>query len=190
VAVAACQAAPEASPGASDRGDGAGAPFDLTVEDIVIVGMDNAGILGVAGTPPSDAAAAAAVSAARDALGAFLNAQLVDEATRFSAAPVDQLLSARARATASENDRAGLGQVDLPVARTITGPASAVAEVLLHGEEVHAVTLSFNALLTVELAGGTASAAKQSGAMTFLPTEEGWRADAVEVTIELPEGAP
>lgn len=182
--------AEQSSTGQQAREPGAAAPFDLTVERITVVGMDNAEILGVAGTPPSNKAAELAVAAARGALATFLNAQLVDEGTRFSAAPVNALLSARARAVVSPEDRAGLGEVAVPVARTITGPASTVAQVLVNGEIAHAVTLNYTALLTVELEDGSQSPVKQSGAMTFLPTDEGWRADAVEVTTELPEAGP
>lgn len=200
VAVVACATALSActsSDGSSEGGGsspenpagepGAAAPFDLTVERITVVGMDNAAILGVAGRPASNEAAELAVAAARRALATFLNAQLLDEGTRFSAAPVDGLLSARARAVVSPEDRAGLGQVAVPVTRAITGPASTVAQVLLDGETAHAVTLNYSALLTVELQDGTQSPVKQSGAMTFVPTDEGWRADAVEVRTELPE---
>jgi len=165
-------------------------PFELTVERITVVGMDNAAILGRRGTPAASAVAEQAVAAARDVLAAFLDAQLAAEDTRFSAGPIDHLLSPRARAALTDEDRAGLGQAALPVGRTITGPASTVAQVLVDGDRAHAVTLSYNALLTVVLEDGTSSPAKQSGAMTFVPTDEGWRADAVEVTTDLPEASP
>lgn len=179
-------AAERAAAEGTQTAPGRGAPFDLRIEDIAIVGMDNAEILGAPGAPTSHAAAEHAVTAARDALRAFLNAQLVADETRFSAGPIDELLSARARTAVTAEDRAGLGQLDLAVDRTVTGPASALAQVLVHGEDVAAVTLSFNVLLTVVLEDGTDVAAKQSGAMTFVPTDEGWRADGVEVTTELP----
>lgn len=166
------------------------APFDLRVERITVVGTGNAALLGVPGPPPSNEAAELAVDAARRALLTFLNAQLADEATRFSAGPVDRLLSAGARRVVTPEHRAGLGQVDLPIARTITGPAATVAQVLVDGTTAHAVTLTYTARLTVELADGQQAPVEQSGSMTFLPTPEGWRADAVQVTTELPEAAP
>lgn len=162
-------------------------PFDLEVTRVTIVGMDNAAILGGSGAPTNDAVAKDVVAAARDVLAAYLDAQFVAEDTRFSAGPIDGLLSGRAREALTEEDRAGLGQAAVPVDRTITGPASAVAQVLMDGAQAHAVTLSHNALLTVVLEDGTSSPVKQSGTMTFLPFEEGWRADAVEVTTDLPE---
>lgn len=183
---------PHASPagGQVDEPAGGAAPFDLRVERIAVVGMGNAAVRGVPGPAPSNEAAELAVEAARRSLAAFLNAQLADEHTRFSAAPIDALLSARARAAASDEHRAGLGQVALPAVRTITGPASAVAQVLVDGTRAHAVTLTYTAMLTVELAGGRQEPVKQTGSMTFLPTDEGWRADAVEVATDVPEIGP
>lgn len=162
-------------------------PFDLTVDTITLVGMSNAEIRGAAAPPADDGAAVRAVAGARDVLAAFLDAQFVAADTRFTAGPIDRLLSARALGTISEQARAGLGQVALPVARTVTGPASAQAHVLVHGGEVDAVTLTYEALLTVVRPDDSAAPATLSGAMTFIPTPEGWRADAVEATSDLPE---
>lgn len=162
-------------------------PFDLEVARITVVGMDNAAILGTGRDPSDNAVAEDAVAAARDVLAAFLDSQFVAEDTRFSAAPIDAMLSARARDALTAEDRAGLGQVALPVDRTVTGPASTVAQVLMDGDQAHAVTLSHNALFTVVLEDGSESSVKHSGTMTFQPFDEGWRADAVEVTTDLPE---
>lgn len=164
-------------------------PFDLVVHDITLVGLSNAEIRGTPGPPTDHGAAERAVAGARDALAAFLDAQFVAQDTRFSAAPIDRLLSPRALGVLSEQDRAGLGQVALPVARTVTGPASTRAHVLVHGAEVDAVTLTYDAALTVVLSGDRAAPATLSGAMTFVPTPEGWRVDAVEATSDLPEAA-
>lgn len=164
-------------------------PFDLTVDTITMVGMSNAAIRGTAGPPADHGAAERAVAGARDVLAAFLDAQFVAEDTRFSAAPIDRLLSARALGTISQEGRAGLGQLALPVAHTVTGPASAQAHVLVHGGEVDAVTLTYDALLTIVGPDDSAAPATLSGAMTFIPTPEGWRADAVEATSDLPEVA-
>lgn len=164
-------------------------PFDLEVVRITVVGMDNAAILGAAKAPSNNEVAEDAVAAARDVLAAFLDSQFVAEDTRFSAAPIDAMLSVRARDALTADDRAGLGQVALPVARTVSGPASTVAQVLMDGDQAHAVTLSHNVLFTVVLEDGTSSPVKQSGTMTFLPSDEGWRADAVEITTDLPEAA-
>lgn len=200
VALAACTGAePAASPDRPETGSPAptqtpsitpAVPFDLTVDDITVVGLSNAEIRGAAAPQPDEGAAVRAVAGARDALAAFLDAQFVAADTRFSAAPIDHLLSARAVGAVSEQDRAGLGQVALPVARTVTGPASAQAHVLLHGDQVDAVTLTYDALLTIILSDDTAAPGTLSGAMTFVPTDEGWRADAVEATSDLPEVSP
>lgn len=165
-------------------------PFDLTVEHIAMVGMDNAEILGAPGAHPNEQAAVRAVAGARDTLAAFLDAQLVAEATRFTAGPIDALLTPGARAALTDQDRAGLGQIPQPVARTVTGPAVARAQVLMLGEQVDAVTLTYRTLLTLVLPDNEHVPATQSGSITFVPTEAGWRADALEVTSDLPGATP
>lgn len=165
----------------------AAVPFDLAIEHISLVGLDNAEILGIAGAPPDDQAALAAVTGAREALAAFLDAQFVAPDTRFTAAPIDGLLTPTAHAALTDEHRAGLGQVALPIARTVTGPAVASAQVLRLGNQVDAVTMTYEALLTVVLTDDTSVPVRQAGSMTFLPTPQGWRADAVEVTTDLPE---
>lgn len=160
-------------------------PFSLRVENIRLVGMDNAGLLGRAGTPVDNDAAETAVRGARDRLRAFLNAQLVDENSRFSAEPIDRLLTGAARALISADDRAALGELDLSVERTITGPAAASATALMHGGAPHAVTLAYTALLTVVADDESSSSMKQTGTITFVPTDDGWRAEAVDVSLEM-----
>lgn len=177
--------APDPTPAPTSTG-----PFDLAVHHITIVGMGNAEILGAASPPPDEGAAQRAANGARDTLAAFLNAQFVDEGTRFTGGPVDGLLTPRAHAALTDGDRVGLGQLPLPVARTVTGPATTRAQVLLVGGEVDAVTLTYEAHLVVVLDDGQESAVKQAGTLTFVPTEHGWRADAVEVGTELPELTP
>lgn len=189
VAVLLCAAVVPACTGGEPPAAGAQAQadpalFDLRVERIRVTGMDNAEILGVAATPVRDEAASAAVRGARRVLLDFLNAQLLAEATRFSAGPVDALLTDRAKAVVTPEDRAGLGQLDLPVERTKRGPASATATVLVHGDAPHAVTLAYTALLTIVASDGE-SPVKQHGTITFVPTDEGWRAEAVDVSLEV-----
>lgn len=162
------------------------ASFGVRVEHIQIEPMDNARILGAAGTSVDNEAVKRGVAGAREALAAFLNAQFVDEDTRFSAAPVDRLLSASARAAISAEHRAGLGDTAVSVDATKPGSATATAHVLVHGNSVHAVSLAYTALLEVTGADGGDGQAKHTGTMTFLPTAEGWRAEAADVTLELP----
>lgn len=176
-----------AAPDASGSPRPAGA-FDLTVEHITVVGLDNAEIRGVAGAQPNDEKARQAVTGARDTLATFLDAQFVAPQSRFSGGPIDALLTPAAHAALTDEARAGLGQMALPVSHTVTGPAAARAQVLVLGDAVDAVTLTFDAALTIVLDDDTHVPVTQSGSMTFLPTEVGWRADAVEVTTDLPEG--
>lgn len=160
--------------------------FSLTVDQITVVGLDNAEIRGHQAATASDEAAVGAVAGAREALAGFLDAQLLAEATRFSSAPIEALLSPRALSAITDPDRAGLGQVALPVARTVPGPAGAQAQVLLLGDQVDAVTLTYEVLFTVVLEDDAHVPARQAGSVTLIPTPGGWRADAVEVTTDLP----
>lgn len=181
-------ATPEGS-GDLDEADEAseGAPFTLDVHRIRMVGASNAEILGTDASPPEPAAAEQAVEATRKTLENFLNAQFVDEATRFSEEPLQALLGPRARGSLTDADRAGLGVVDLPIEKTFTGPTSTVAQVVLEGSDVRLVHLFYVTKLSVEFADGARSPVDMRGSMTFMPTEEGWRAEAVEVDLDMPD---
>lgn len=175
-----------ADPGAAES-QGEGRPFNLDVHRIRLVNADNAEIRGTEATPADHAAAEQAVEAARKKLETFLNAQFVEEETRFSDQPLGPLLTPRAEASLTAADRAGLGAVDTPVARTFTGSASAVAQVVLEGSNTHLVHLWYATTLRAELEDGTRTPVDQRGSVTFLPTDEGWRGEAVEVDLTLPE---
>lgn len=184
---------PRGTPGAAtaDPGDaesqGEGRPFNLDIHRIRLVNADNAEIRGAETTPADHAAAERAVEAARKKLETFLNAQFVDEETRFSEQPLGPLLTPRAKASLTEADRTGLGAIDTPVARTFTGSASAVAQVVLEGSNTHLVHLWYATTLRAELEDGTTTPVDQRGSVTFLPTDEGWLGEAVEVDLSLPE---
>lgn len=164
-----------------------GRPFNLDIHRIRLVNADNAEIRGAGATPADHEAAKRAVEAARKRLETFLNAQFVDEETRFSSKPLDPLLTPRARETLTDADRAGLGAIDTPVARTFTGSASAVAQVVLEGSKTHLVHLWYATTLRAELEDGTKTPVDQRGSVTFVPTGQGWRGQAVEVDLTLPE---
>lgn len=169
------------------QAQGEGVPFELDIHRIRMVNADNAEIRGVQATPADHEAAERAVEAARSNLEAFLDAQFVDEETRFSGEPIAGLLTPRAQASLTDGDRAGLGAIDTPVARTFTGPTSAVAQVVLEGSATHLVHLWYVTKLRAEFDDGTTTPVDQRGSMTFVPTEEGWRVEAVEVDLQLPE---
>lgn len=166
---------------------GEGAPFNVDIHRIRLVGAGNAEIRGTDSTPTDHDAAQQAVEAARKRLEIFLNAQFVDEETRFSEQPLGPLLTPRAEESLTDADRAGLGVIATPVARTFTGSASAVAQVVLEGSNTHLVHLWYATTLRAELEDGTTTPVDQRGSLTFLPTDEGWRAEAVEVDLKLPE---
>lgn len=165
------------------------APFDLVVADIGIRSMDNAEILGVAETAVDEAVVREAVEAARGVLAAYLDAQFVDAATRFSATPLELLLGEEAAAGLDPDARRGLGDVRLPVGHTATGPASAVADVLVAGATVHAVTFTYQAELTVALADGATAPVVQHGRVVFAEADGQLRVQAADVILDLPTTA-
>ncbi|MDP8971099.1 MAG: hypothetical protein M3N52_11525, partial [Actinomycetota bacterium] len=186
-ALTACTSTPRPVPPGTASGSLKLLPFNLLIASIDAQPMGNSEI--VTGVPdlPDPEAVRIATESARAALEAYLNAQFVAAATRFSAAPLDGLLSPRAAAVLDDNARRGLGVLDLPVRGGVTGPAIAHAVVLVEGPAAYAVTLSYEAHLEVVLGDGTRGPLIQRGTMAFVPIGGGYRAEAVDVTLEAPD---
>lgn len=165
-------------------------PFTLLIASIDAQPMGNGEILTGVPDVPNPEAVRIATESARAALEAYLNAQFVAAPTRFSVAPLDGLLSPRAAAVLDDSARRGLGVVDLPVRGGVSGPAIAHAVVLVEGPAAYAVTLSYEAHLEVVLDDDTRGPLIQRGTMTFVPIGGGYRAEAVEVTLEAPDTGP
>lgn len=145
-------------------------------------------IVGVFDSPADPVAATQAVEAARVTLEDYLDRTFVDEATRFSDRGVADLLTPGTAALMTDESRAALGLLDLaPVAFTATGPASAQATVSIDGVAVLSVALTYEAALSVAYADGTAGPLVQRGTVVFVSTDVGWRASAVDVTLDRPD---
>ncbi|HWB71286.1 MAG TPA: hypothetical protein VG452_03645 [Egibacteraceae bacterium] len=186
-ALAACRGAP--GPGAAPGSQPSAPlqPFRLLIASIDAQTMGSGAILGAPADLLNPEAVRIATEASRAALEGYLNAQFVTADTRFSAAPVDGLLGPRAAALLDDTARRGLGVVDLPVLGGVTRHAIAHAVVLVEGPAAYAVTLSYEAVLEVTLGDGGSGPVVQRGSMTFVPIGGGYRAEAVDVTLELPQ---
>ena len=121
-------------------------------------------------------------------LNRFLDAALVDPATRFTDRPVNRLLTRDAEAALNRRGRRALAVGAPPIMGGRSGKARARAVVLYDGKRAHAVTLSYRARLNVLVPGADkAQPLRQRGVMVFVPTRAGWRADLVDVRTMLPQ---
>ncbi len=206
VAASACTGVPEATPTATPEGQAVrpaatptpsptptplaaepAPPFELAADPVHVLDTDNAPILS---TEPRGVDETAAEQAAQDAtavLEAFLNAQYTDPATWFSEAPLAALLTDGAQQALGDEERRGLGVLDLDVQRVEPGPASVDPMVTMHGSTPRHVTLTFHAALVGVLTSGAEIAITQAGHAVFVPDGHGWRAQAVDVTLEREE---
>jgi hypothetical protein len=86
-----------------------------------------------------------------------------------------------------DKSRRGLGVLPLDVDRTVTGDAAVrKAVVVMDDDRPLTVTLDFVAQVTATLTDGTETPIVQRGQVVLVPTEDGWRARAVDVSIEAP----
>ncbi len=144
------------------------APFTVGVTQVRVTGVNNAVLFGGAETPADAAAANQAVDLAAASLGRYLNAQLVDRATMFSDAGTATLVDP---ATLDEQTRSALGTLDRSrVLGTVSGSATAIADVLIDGTTVEAVTLTYTADAELVLVGARGPLT-QSGTITFTPLQ-------------------
>jgi hypothetical protein len=185
--------------------DAADERFAVTVTEIKLRRMTNASLVGAERAPVNEKAARLAVEAASSALGRYLNAQFVEPATRFSAGPVEALLTADAAQRLSAEARQALGATGFDPARTTPGRVEAQAAVLVDGPEGFAVALDYVARLTATrstagasspTAAGSAAGSRrapveivQRGVVTLVPTQSGWQAISAELALDAPTGS-
>lgn len=162
--------------------------FSIPVGPVEVISADNAATLSADPREPDQARGGQAVEDAVDVLAAYLDAQFVDQGTRFSEAALAGFLTSEAEALLEPGALRGLGVWDLDVGHTETGDAAVdKALVVMDGDRPLTVTLSYAASLRVTLADGTSSPVTQRGQAAMLPTEGGWRAHAVDVRIAAPD---
>jgi hypothetical protein len=154
------------------------------------VSTDNAPILSVPPRPVDETRAKQAVEGATKVLAGFLNTQFVDTRYRFSGKALDRLLTPAVAELLDDKSRRGLGVLALDVEGTVTGDAAVrKAVVVMDTDRPLTVTLDFVAQITATLTDGTETPVVQRGQVVFVPTEDGWRARALDVSIEAPEVA-
>jgi hypothetical protein len=161
-------------------------PVAVGVVEITYEALSNSVLIGRDPAPPDDAVLGAAVEGARAALERYLNTQFVDPATRFQAVGIQALLTPSALALLQTQPQYGLAQLDLALAALTTAPVSASATVLMDEAAVLSVLLRYDAVFHATLADGAAGPLQQQGALLFVPAEDGWRAEAVELALTLP----
>lgn len=159
------------------------------VEQVHTIAGDNHALFGGPSRPINQAAANRAVNLASDALNAFLNAQFVNRDTMFSEAGIAVLVAPGAldQATREALGLINAGPVNTAkinrdtILGTRTGSASAVADVLIDGDVVQAVTLRYAStvdLVTTEGEGPVSHV----GVITFVPVDGALQMVAIQPT--------
>jgi hypothetical protein len=160
-------------------------PFDLAMEVADVTAMDDDGLFGLKATIPQGAADTA-TQEITDVLERYLDAEFVTPETRFSAQPLSDLLSRNALDALSDDDLAGLGVLGISVRQVRAERAVSTARVLTSGSDVALVTVRYAATAWVVTDDGASVPLHQRAEMVFVPQDGGWRAEAVDATLELP----
>jgi hypothetical protein len=169
----------------------AATPFEVVLAHIEMVSMSHGEIVGAGAGPPDEDAVALAADRARRVLQRYLDTQFVDAETRFTTAALHELLTDRAQAALTPADRLALGAVHYRGVWTKTGPATARATVLYDGAAVELVTLEYEARAEVGYVRSTRTRPlTQQGTLVYVPTAEGWRVEAADVTLDAPDPPP
>lgn len=160
-------------------------PFRVRVTQIGQQPMDTNRLYGRTPVRRPPAARRAARRAAT-ALQRYLNRAFVAEDTRFTNAAMNRLLTRQGANALTRRDRRALGAQPLEIAGGTTRPVRARAIVLHDRGDVVAVSLRYRARMNVVFDDGTRGPLVQRGAMVFVPTDNGWRADMVDVRLRRP----
>jgi len=189
LATAGCQYANEPEPTPPPPDPGNPAPFALTIEHIELAPMANGGMFTGNEAAVPRAAAEAAVEATRAALARYLDTQFVDAATRFGQAGARALLRPGLFDTLTPEQRHALGHLDLPVSGVVTGPATGEATVLFDGGAAYAVSVDYEAKLTIHYRGtDRGHRVVQRGTVLF--TAPTWGVESFALTLDVPPPPP
>jgi hypothetical protein len=165
-------------------------PFDVTLRGVGVQEMGNGWIYRRRSGNTRKGAAKHARAAVAE-LNRYLDAALVDPATRFTDGPVNRLLTRRAQQDLNRRGRRALGVGAPEILGGRTGRATARAIVLYDGKNAHAVTVTYRARMNVSVEGARRrQPLEQDGVMMFVPTRAGWRAEMVDVRTRLPQPGP
>lgn len=177
---------PPAPPPAPPSPPSTEVPFEVVVDALIVESASNAALFGAPPAPSDPAAVGHAAEAVRAAVGAWLTRAFVDPATRFGPTGALGLLTPRAAALLAPGARPAFGETGLVVDGAATGPARVRLTVVVEGAAVSTVLAEVDARLTVTTIAGDAPVAVV-GTLAFVPTAEGWRADAATLALEVPE---
>jgi hypothetical protein len=180
----------EPAPEPEPEPDPEATPFRVALLGVRALTSSNAAMYGRTTVPADEATADKAARDVTEVLQTYLDAQFRAPDTRLSAAPLEGLLTPRALSSLDEASRQALGEVDLPVTWTVTGPANALARVLFAGDKVISVAVQYDARLWAAFEEGRdapLTMMSQRGSLLFTWTPEGWRADAVDLLLDAPE---
>jgi hypothetical protein len=158
----------------------------VVVDVTDVASMDHDGLFGRDAAIPQGAVDTATQQIA-EALDGYLDAQFVTAETRFSDRPLSQLLSQRALDALS--DLAGLGALGISVRQVQAEPVTAKARMLTSGEDVTLVTVRYDARALVVSDNGASVPLHQRATMVFVREDGGWRAEAIDATLDLPRTA-
>lgn len=161
--------------------------IQLTVTDIGLEGADNASLLGGETARVDRAAATAAVEDSLTVLQEYLNAMFIEEDTRLSPEPLDDLLSDVAARAMVQADEQSLGAVGLEVERSEGEPVEATATVVGDGDDIDIVLLDYDLVVNIELADGSSEELRQHAEMGFVRNGSQWRVHAVDATLDVPD---
>jgi hypothetical protein len=160
-------------------------PFDVAVDATDVASMDNDGLLGQRAAIPAEA-----VDTATREIGgilqSYLDAEFVTADTRFSDRPLSALLSQRALDAVSDDDLAGLGALGISAEQVLAEPVTATAHMLTSGSDVALVTVRYDARAHLATADGASVPLHQRATMVFVPEDGTWRAEALDVALDLP----
>lgn len=168
----------------------AGDPVTVAVGYVDVQLLDNAVLRGQDQREPADGVVEDAVEQARAAVERYLTTQFVEPGTRYGDAGHTALLVEGAADDLDEEERRGLGELDLAVTASPVGPFDAQAVVLTDGDDLLSVTMVYDVSFTLDDGTGEEGQLRQHGHLLFpadQPDAESWRAELLELTLELPE---
>jgi hypothetical protein len=162
-------------------------PFDVAVEVTDVIPMDNDRLFGRdRDVAAADGAVDTATRAIEAVLQTYLDAEFVTPESRFSDQPLAGLLSQPALEALPTNELAGLGVLGLSVRQVEGEPVLATARVLTSDSDPAIVEVRYDAHARVVLHNGAPVPLRQRATMVFVPDDGGWRAEAVDVELDIP----
>jgi hypothetical protein len=160
--------------------------FDLTVRVTDVAEMDDDRVFARQPPVADDAVVDVAAREIAAVVTRYLDAAFVTPETRFSDQPLPALLSDDALAVSRGADRAGLGVVDQAVRDVEPQPVQVTARMVTDDGEVALVAVRYDARARLVTADGVSGQLHQRARMVFVPRDEGWRADVVDVDLTVP----